>query len=695
MKKFKVTKILAAVLAAMMLMLSVALVGCSSDSDDLAYIKKNGKLVIGITDYPPMDYKESGSDEWIGFDADMAKAFAKSLGVDAEFIVVDWDYKIGALNGKTIDCVWNGMTLTDEVAEGMGVSDKYIGMLWGMSESEVFNLRKENNIFPVYKMIDTCASEFDSYVPYFYSTYEEENESVVSDKKKIIVLGSGPIRIGQGVEFDYSTVHAIWSIREAGYEAIIINNNPETVSTDYTTSDKLYFEPLTVEDVMNVITLENPLGIVVSLGGQTAINLAPPLDALGVPIIGTDVEAIDRAENRDSFEKVMESLGIPQPKGLAVTDIEEGVRVAAQIGYPVLVRPSFVLGGRAMQIVANEESLRHYLQTAVEINTEQPVLVDKYIMGRELEVDAICDGEDVFIPGIMEHVERTGVHSGDSISIYPTFTASQNVKDKIIDYTVRLGKAIGIVGLYNIQFIADNNDDVYVIEVNPRSSRTVPFLSKATSVPMAHIATQVILGHSLKEQGIDKVYPEEKKRWYVKAPAFSFSKLKGMDTYLSPEMKSTGEAIGYDKSLTRALYKAIQASGMNVANYGTVFVTIADQDKPTALPLIKRFYDLGFNIEATEGTAKYLKNHGIRTKVRAKLTIDDSDEILKALRQGHIAYVINTIDINAGDSHSDGSEIRRAAVENNVTMFTSLDTVKVLLDVLEEITLGVSTIDEE
>ena len=584
-------------------------------------------------------------------------------------------------------------TLKD--AKKMGVSDKYIGQVWGMTEAEVFNLRKANKIFPVYKMIDTCASEFDSYVPYFYSTYEQENESVVSDKKKIIVLGSGPIRIGQGVEFDYSTVHAIWSIRDAGYEAIIINNNPETVSTDYTTSDKLYFEPLTVEDVMNVIELEKPLGIVVSLGGQTAINLAPPLDALGVPIIGTDVEAIDRAENRDSFERVMNDLGIPQPKGEAVTDIEEGVRVAEKIGYPVLVRPSFVLGGRAMQIVANEESLRHYLQTAVEINTEQPVLVDKYIMGRELEIDAICDGTDVFIPGIMEHVERTGVHSGDSISVYPTFTASQKVKDKIIDYTVKLGKAIGIVGLYNIQFIADENDDVYVIEVNPRSSRTVPFLSKATSVPMAHIATQVILGHSLKEQGYTNVYQPEKKRWYVKAPAFSFSKLKGMDTYLSPEMKSTGEAIGYDKSLTRALYKAIQASGMNVANYGTVLVTIADQDKPTALPLIKRFYDLGFNIEATEGTAKYLKEHGIRTRVRQKLTADESDEILKALRQGHIAYVINTIDINAGDSHSDGSEIRRAAVDNNVTMFTSLDTVKVLLDVLEEITLGVSTIDAE
>jgi carbamoyl-phosphate synthase large subunit len=580
-------------------------------------------------------------------------------------------------------------------AKKMGVSDKFIGMLWNMSEAEIISLRRENGIMPVYKMIDTCASEFDSYVPYFYSTYEEENESVVSDKKKIIVLGSGPIRIGQGVEFDYSTVHAIWSIRDAGYEAIIINNNPETVSTDYTTSDKLYFEPLTVEDVMNIIELEKPLGIVVSLGGQTAINLAPPLDALGVNIIGTDVRAIDRAENRDSFEKVMEELGIPQPRGLAVTDIEEGVRVAAEIGYPVLVRPSFVLGGRAMQIVANEESLRHYLQTAVEINTEQPVLVDKYIMGRELEVDAICDGEDVFIPGIMEHVERTGVHSGDSISVYPTFSASQAVKDKIIDYTVRLGKAIGIVGLFNIQFIADENDEVYVIEVNPRSSRTVPFLSKATGVSMAHIATQVILGHSLKEQGITEVYPSEKKRWYVKAPAFSFSKLKGMDTYLSPEMKSTGEAIGYDKSLTRALYKAIQASGLNVANYGTVLATIADRDKPAALPLIKRFYDLGFNIEATEGTARYLKEHNIRTRVRAKLTHDESDEILMALRQGHIAYVINTIDINAGDSHSDGSEIRRAAVENNVTMFTSLDTVKVLLDVLEEITLGVSTIDAE
>ena len=576
----------------------------------------------------------------------------------------------------------------------MGVSDKYIGQLWGMTEAEVFNLRKSIKLFPVYKMIDTCASEFDSYVPYFYSTYEEENESVVSDKKKIVVLGSGPIRIGQGVEFDYSTVHAIWSIRDAGYEAIIINNNPETVSTDYTTSDKLYFEPLTVEDVMNVIELEQPMGIVVSLGGQTAINLAPPLDALGVPIIGTDVAAIDRAENRDSFEKVMEKLGIPQPKGLAVTDIEEGVRVAASIGYPVLVRPSFVLGGRAMQIVANEESLRHYLQTAVEINTDQPVLVDKYIMGKELEVDAICDGTDVFIPGIMEHVERTGVHSGDSISIYPTFSVSQAVKDKIIDYTVKLGTAIGIVGLYNIQFIADSNDDVYVIEVNPRSSRTVPFLSKATGVPMADIATRVILGHSLREQGITEVYGRERSRWFVKAPAFSFAKIRGMESYLSPEMKSTGEAIGYDNKLTRALYKALQSSGMTVANYGTIFLTIADKDKQDALPLVRRFYDLGFNIEATKGTAEFLRQHGIRTRTRRKLS-EGSTEIIDSLRQGHVSYVINTIDINQHNTRLDGYEIRRTAVENNVTIFTALETVKVPLDVLEEITLGVSTIDAE
>ena len=594
--------------------------------------------------------------------------------------------KVVAANPRDIE------TLCD--AKRMGFSDKFIGQLWGMSQKEMFLLRREHNIFPVYKMIDTCASEFSSYVPYFYSTYEQENESVVSEREKIVVLGSGPIRIGQGVEFDYSTVHAIWSIRAAGYEAIIINNNPETVSTDYTTSDKLYFEPLTIEDVMNVITLEKPKGIVVSLGGQTAINLAEPLHELGVPIIGTGVEAIRNAEDRGCFEKIMEELGIPQPEAEAVTDIEAGVRAAERIGYPVLVRPSYVLGGRAMQIVSNEERLRHYLQTAVEVNEDSPVLVDRYIMGRELEVDAICDGKDVFIPGIMEHVEKTGIHSGDSISVYPTFSVSQKAKDKIIDYTVRLGRRIGIVGLYNIQFILDGEEDVYVIEVNPRSSRTVPFLSKATGVPMADIATRVILGHSLRDQGITEVYGRERSRWFVKAPAFSFAKIRGMESYLSPEMKSTGEAIGYDNKLTRALYKALQSSGMTVANYGTIFLTIADKDKQDALPLVRRFYDLGFNIEATKGTAEFLRQHGIRTRTRRKLS-EGSTEIIDSLRQGHVSYVINTIDINQHNTRLDGYEIRRTAVENNVTIFTALETVKVLLDVLEEITLGVSTIDAE
>ena len=594
--------------------------------------------------------------------------------------------KVVAANPRDIE------TLRD--AKRMGFSDKFIGQLWGMSQKEMFLLRREHNIFPVYKMIDTCASEFSSYVPYFYSTYEQENESIVSEREKIVVLGSGPIRIGQGVEFDYSTVHAIWSIRAAGYEAIIINNNPETVSTDYTTSDKLYFEPLTVEDVMNVITLEKPKGIVVSLGGQTAINLAEPLHELGVPIIGTGVEAIRNAEDRGCFEKIMEELGIPQPEAEAVTDIEAGVRAAERIGYPVLVRPSYVLGGRAMQIVSNEERLRHYLQTAVEVNEDSPVLVDRYIMGRELEVDAICDGKDVFIPGIMEHVEKTGIHSGDSISVYPTFSVSQKAKDKIIDYTVRLGRRIGIVGLYNIQFILDGEEDVYVIEVNPRSSRTVPFLSKATGVPMADIATRGILGHSLREQGITEVYGRERSRWFVKAPAFSFAKIRGMESYLSPEMKSTGEAIGYDNKLTRALYKALQSSGMTVANYGTIFLTIADKDKQDALPLVRRFYDLGFNIEATKGTAEFLRQHGIRTRTRRKLS-EGSTEIIDSLRQGHVSYVINTIDINQHNTRLDGYEIRRTAVENNVTIFTALETVKVLLDVLEEITLGVSTIDAE
>ena len=575
-------------------------------------------------------------------------------------------------------------------AKILGFSDEYIAKVWSMPETDIYALRKENGITPIFKMVDTLHTG--KYIAYLYSSYTGDNESRLTDKRKIVVLGAGPIRIGQGVEFDYSTVHAVQTIKRNGYEAIIINNNPETVSTDYTTADKLYFEPLTPEDVMAIIDFEQPEGVVASLGGQTAINLAQPLMDRGVKIIGTDCAAIERAENRDSFEKILQELNIPQPKGRAVTKIEDGVAAAAEIGYPVLVRPSFVLGGRAMQIVADEAQLRHYLKTAVEIDADKPVLVDKYIQGKEVEVDAICDGHDVFVPGIMELVERTGIHSGDSISVYPTFSISDKVRGTILQYAKKLGLGIGIIGLYNIQFIVDDQDNVYIIEVNPRSSRTVPFLSKSTGYSLADIATEVILGKSLKEQGIFSLYPEEKNRFYVKVPVFSFNKIKGLDAYLSPEMKSTGEAIGYDDKLNRALYKALQASGTHLQNYGTVFATIADKDKDEALPLIRRFYNLGFNIQATAGTAAFLKENGIRTHVLKKIS-EDPDEIPDAIRQGHIAYVINTKDIGASVQASDGQQIRRLATENNVTIFTSLDTVRVLLDVLEETTLTISTID--
>ncbi len=577
-------------------------------------------------------------------------------------------------------------------AKRMGFADREIARLWNMGETEIYQLRKNAGIIPVFKMIDTCASEFESYVPYFYMTYEEENESVRTDKKKVIVLGAGPIRIGQGVEFDYSTVHAVQTIRRAGYEAIIINNNPETVSTDYTTSDKLYFEPLTPEDVMAIVDFEQPEGVIASLGGQTAVNLAQPLMERGVKIIGTDCAAIERAENRDSFNAIIRELGIPQPAGHAVTSIEEGVGAAEEIGYPVLVRPSFVLGGRAMQIVSKEADLRHYLKTAVEIDADKPVLVDKYIVGKEVEVDAICDGTDVFIPGIMELVERTGIHSGDSISVYPSYSISNKVKGIILQYARKLGKAIGIIGLYNIQFIVAPDEKVYIIEVNPRSSRTVPFLSKATGWSLADIATEVILGRSLKDQGIFDLYPEEKEKYYVKVPVFSFQKIKGLDAYLSPEMKSTGEAIGYDRSLPRAMYKALVAAGIKVQNYGTVIVTLADEDKEEAVPLIRRFYNLGFNIEATDMTARTMREHGIRTRMLRKLS-EGSNQLLDALRAGYVSYLINTRAILSGVHYEDGAAIRRTAIENGVTTFTSLDTVRVLLEVLEETTLTISTID--
>ncbi|MBP3234857.1 MAG: carbamoyl-phosphate synthase large subunit [Eubacterium sp.] len=660
-----------------------------------------------------LKYIEEGTDDriyalsqliWLGVDL---QVIASRTGIDMFFLdkiknIVDYERKLE----EAAQSVSENAALTEILdrdtlysAKKMGFSDSYIAELIGVSEDDVWNLRKQYDIKPVYKMIDTCASEFESYVPYFYSTYEEENESIVSDKKKIIVLGSGPIRIGQGVEFDYSTVHAVRTIHEMGYEAIVINNNPETVSTDYTTADKLYFEPLTIEDIMNIIDLEKPEGVVTSLGGQTAVNLAEPLEKRGVKTIGTDFEAIFRAEDRDAFENVIESLDIPHPKGVAVTDIESGVAAAEKIGYPVLVRPSFVLGGRAMEIVANEEMLRHYLRTAVEVDEDRPVLVDKYIVGKEVEVDAICDGTDVFLPGIMELVERTGVHSGDSTSVYPPYSISEKVKETIADYTKKLGLGIGIVGLYNIQFIVDKDDSVYIIEVNPRASRSVPFLSKSTGYSLVDIATRAMLGKSLKEQGYvgvaseggEKLKNNQSKKWYVKTPAFSFAKLNGMDPYLSPEMKSTGEAIGYDRSLKRAFYKALQASGIKMKEYGTVMVTLADEDKEEALPLVRRFYELGFNIEATVGTGEFLKEHGIRTRIRGKLS-DGSDEVLRSIEAGYVSYIINTRAILSGVHYEDGAKIRRCAIMNGVTIFTSLDTVRILLDVLEDITPRISTI---
>ena len=579
-------------------------------------------------------------------------------------------------------------------AKRMGFSDSYIAELWNTTEDEVYGWRVRENIFPVYKMIDTCASEFDSYVPYFYSTYAEENESVVTDRRKVIILGSGPIRIGQGVEFDYSTVRAEHTIRELGNKTLDITNTPAPDSTDYTTADKLYFEPLTAEDVMNIVHLEHPDGVIATLGGQTAINLAEPLARRGVRSIGTDCEGIEKAENRDAFDAVIKSLGIPNPQGEAVTDIESGVRAAERIGYPVLVRPSFVLGGRAMEIVAGEEMLRHYLRNAVEVDEDKPVLIDRYIVGKEVEVDAVCDGHQVFLPGIMELVERTGVHSGDSTSVYPPFSIPQSVKDTIADYTTRLGLGIGIVGLFNIQFIVDSSNRVFVIEVNPRASRSVPFLSKSTGVNLVRIATRAMLGESLAEQGItDMILPERSWR-YVKAPAFSFAKLTGMDAYLSPEMKSTGEAIGYDRRLNRALYKALKASGVRMKDYGTVIVTIADEDKEEALPLVRRFYRLGFNIEATLGTAMFLKQHGIRTRIRGKIS-EGSEEILDSIRAGYVSYIINTRAILSGVHYEDGVAIRRCAVQNGVTTFTSLDTARIVLDVLEESIPEISTIDGE
>ncbi|GAJ38709.1 carbamoyl-phosphate synthase large subunit [Saccharococcus caldoxylosilyticus] len=576
-------------------------------------------------------------------------------------------------------------------AKEMGFSDVAIAKLWNISERGVYEMRKQAGILPVYKMVDTCAAEFESETPYYYSTYEDENESIVTTRESVVVLGSGPIRIGQGIEFDYATVHSVWAIKEAGYEAIIINNNPETVSTDFSTSDKLYFEPLTIEDVMHVIDLEKPVGVIVQFGGQTAINLAAELAARGVRILGTSLEDLDRAEDRDKFEQTLSELGIPKPEGKTAFSVEEAVRIAEEIGYPVLVRPSYVLGGRAMEIVYQEEELLHYMENAVRVNPQHPVLIDRYLIGKEIEVDAISDGETVLVPGIMEHIERAGVHSGDSIAVYPPQTLMKDIKQKIVDYTIKLARGLRIVGLLNIQFVMYQGE-VYVLEVNPRSSRTVPFLSKITGVPMANIATKVILGAKLAELGYETGLKQESEGVYVKAPVFSFAKLRNVDISLGPEMKSTGEVIGKDVTFEKALYKGLVASGIHIRPYGAVLLTVADKDKEEAVELARRFHQIGYQLLATNGTAEALKAADIPVTVVNKIHLA-SPNILDVIRQGKAQVVINTL-TKGKQPESDGFRIRREAVENGIPCLTSLDTARAMLQVIESMTFSTTAMTQ-
>jgi len=568
-------------------------------------------------------------------------------------------------------------------AKRMGFADFTIAKLWNTDELAIYNWRKEHNLIPVYKMVDTCAAEFESETPYFYGTYEDENESVKTAKESVIVLGSGPIRIGQGVEFDYATVHSVWAIKEAGYEAIIINSNPETVSTDFSISDKLYFEPLTIEDVMHIVDLEQPKGVVVQFGGQTAINLADKLQERGVQILGTSLEDLDRAENRDKFERALHEMDIPQPMGKTAISPEEAIKIGNEIGYPVLVRPSYVLGGRAMEIVYNQEELGYYMEHAVQASPEHPVLVDRYLTGVEIEVDAISDGVNVCIPGIMEHIERAGVHSGDSIAVYPPQNLTPEHIDTLIDYTTRLAKGLNIIGLLNIQYVISKGE-VLVIEVNPRSSRTVPFLSKITNIPMAKIATKAILGQSLPEQGIKNGLAPSPKGVFVKVPVFSFAKLRRVDITLGPEMKSTGEVMGKDSTLEKALYKGLVAAGMEIKDHGSILMTVADKDKDEAVALAKRFTSIGYSILATGGTAEALQKAGISVSIVNKIG-EQGQTLLDVIRQGQAQFVINTL-TKGKKPERDGFRIRRESVENGIPCLTSLDTAEAMLRVIESMT---------
>jgi len=565
-------------------------------------------------------------------------------------------------------------------AKDVGLADVSIAEVTHKTADEIRTMRKTDGILPKYKMVDTCAAEFEAATPYYYSTFHaQEDEVEVSHKRKVIVLGSGPIRIGQGVEFDYCSVHSVWALREMGIEAIIINNNPETVSTDFDISDRLYFEPLTPEDVLNIIDKEQPEGVIVQFGGQTAINLAAHLQKAGVKVFGTSVNDIDRAEDRERFDEVLTQTQIPRPESCSVTNLEDAIAGAERIGYPVMVRPSYVLGGRAMEIVYNEDELRDYMRRAVKVTPDHPVLVDRYMEGTEVEVDGISDGIDVVIPGIMEHVERAGVHSGDSIAVYPPQTLSAKVLYTIIDYTKRLAVALHVKGLLNIQFVV-KNDEVYIIEVNPRSSRTVPFLSKVTDVKMVNLATRIAMGHTLKELGYKSGLVPPKPYVAVKAPVFSFAKMTDVDIALGPEMKSTGEVMGIDYHYARALYKAITGSGIHVPTHGRVLFTVSDKDKDEMKQLAKAFYDLDFQLCATEGTARAIQSMGIDVEIVGKVH-ERSTDIIEQIKNGKINLVINTL-TQGQHSMRDGFHIRRATVEHGVACLTSLDTAWEVLRVL-------------
>lgn len=626
----------------------------------------------------------------------IAEAFRRgySLQQVQDITQVDWWFldKIEGLVGFE-DRIGEEADLSPETlyqAKRLGFTDRAIAEIRAAAmpgasctaEAEVRSVRLSQGLKPVFKMVDTCAAEFEATTPYYYSTYETENEVLPSDKQKVVVLGSGPIRIGQGIEFDYSTVHAVWAIQKAGYEAVIINNNPETVSTDFNTSDRLYFEPLFFEDVMNVIEQEQPIGVIVQFGGQTAINLAAPLSKAGVNILGTSLTSIDEAEDRKKFEALLSRLNIAQPKGRTVTAADEAVETAQSLGYPVLVRPSYVLGGRAMEIVYSDIELMSYMKEAVKINPEHPVLIDRYMLGKEVEVDAICDGETVVIPGIMEHVERAGVHSGDSIAVYPPQHLSEELKGKIADITIRIAKELKTIGLVNIQFVI-YQDEVYVIEVNPRSSRTVPFLSKVTGIPMAHLATKVILGGKLKEEGYQEGIWPESDYVSVKVPVFSFAKLRRVEPTLGPEMKSTGEVMGRDKLYAKALYKGLIGAGMKIPATGAIIVTVADKDKAEAVELMKGFHRLGYKIIATGGTAAAMEDAGLNVMNVNKLG-EGEPTIIDLIRGGQANFVFNTL-TKGKTPQRDGFRIRREAVENGVVCMTSLDTVTALLRMLETI----------